>query len=975
MRRLIEEAFPLKKVSEDSKHEKNVRHGHISTLHIWPARRPLAASRAAIIAALMPDPGDEKTREDYCHRIENITRWKSENGPDLQFFRDEIRKAYGGRAPKVLDMFAGGGAIPLEAMRLGCDVTAIDYNPVAWFILKCTLEFPQKLVGQKRPLPDFALRDRDFMESFFKEQGFTGTKLNAQLDRLGLRETNAPMLTGLQTDASLEADLAWHVRAWGQWVLKNARRELTQFYPTYADFEPLSAEVTEWPQRERVQVSLTPDGKPDIAALNAEFGAAYLKDQRNPRWVLKPTVAYLWARTVPCQDPKCGATVPLLKTLWLCKKDNKRRALRLKPNIETRAVEFEIWEPGPKEDVPPGTMSGAKSRCPICGSLLTPDYIKDCGKAGKMGAQMTAVVEETSHGKAYRLPMAEEKDAAGRALDALPEAAAQIPFGLPTDLQPKNPRTLIVQLYGLDKWTDLFTPRQLLALATFVKWTRAARDEMCRTLYPEIWIDSVAAYLAMTLDRLVDFCSTVISWILSVEAIGHTFVRFALPMTWDYAEGVTCNEGRGSYALCLDRVLSSLSTLEAVHGEKASFPLLLRQTATQPLPHDNIDLIVTDPPYYNAIPYADLSDFFYVWLRRTIGDLYPQIFSEPLTPKDEELALRLPHVDISEEHTPAWYEQGMAVAFRRAWESLASDGRMVIVFAHKEPNAWETLVGAMIGAGFTVTASWPLDTEQGARMRAQGSAALSSSVWLVCLKRASDAPIGRYTEVKRKMQERITERLRYFWDQGISGPDFMWAAVGPALESYSTYGEVRRMDGSPFTVGEFLREVRRLVADFALSRILHGASTEGLDEWTRYYLMHRANFDLVAAPVGECILLAQGYGLDLNELKGPRGFIAKGKAKKVVEEDELEAIDDGEEAVSESSGSSSDIRLLSFEERKRDDLGEPHPSGGLPMIDMLHRLMRLWQAGDTEQLNDYVQQRPQPERIVLGCGAGHPRNG
>jgi putative DNA methylase len=206
------------------------------------------------------------------------------------------------------------------------------------------------------------------------------------------------------------------------------------------------------------------------------------------------------------------------------------------------------------------------------------------------------------------------------------------------------------------------------------------------------------------------------------------------------------------------------------------------------------------------------------------------------------------------------------------------------------------------------------------------------------------------------MQERITERLRYFWDQGISGPDFMWAAVGPALESYSTYREVRRMDGSPFTVSEFLRDVRRLVADFALSRILHGASTEGLDEWTRYYLMHRANFALVAAPVGECILLAQGYGLDLNELKGPRGFIAKGKAKKVVEEDELEAIDDGEEAVSESSGSSSDIRLLSFEERKRDDLGEPHPSGGLPMIDMLHRLMRLWQAGDTEQLNDYVQQ-------------------
>ena len=266
---------------------------------------------------------------------------------------------------------------------------------------------------------------------------------------------------------------------------------------------------------------------------------------------------------------------------------------------------------------------------------------------------------------------------------------------------------------------------------------------------------------------------------------------------------------------------------------------------------------------------------------------------------------------------------------------------MVIVFAHKEPDAWETLVTAIIRAGFTVTASWPIDTEMSNRTRAMESAALASSIWLVCRKRETrflpengflgQPRIGRYSAVRRAMQERITERLRYFWDIGISGPDFVWAAVGPALESYSAWDEVRRLDGSPFTVGEFLREVRRMVADFALGQILHGRSTEGLDEWTRYYLIHRSSFGLEDAPVGECILLSQRYGLDLNDVRGSRGLLVNG---------------DG-----------SDVRLAKWDERKRDDLGEPHPSGGLPLIDALHRMMRLWAAGNVDDLNTYAAAR------------------
>ncbi|MGH8247510.1 MAG: DUF1156 domain-containing protein, partial [Gammaproteobacteria bacterium] len=265
-KRLIESAFPLKQASLDSVHEKNVRHGHISTLHIWPARRPLAACRAALIATLLPDPGSAEKRKELLDRlggrleqkmirkklpsgkveeisgfetVGGILHWGRESGPDLDWFRAEIRKAYGGRAPRVLDPFAGGGAIPLEAMRLGCEVTAVDINPVAWFILKCTLEYPQKLAGQKRRLPDFALRDREFMEGFFKAQGLKGALLRTRLERLGLSADPAPQLTGIESgDPLLEADLAWHVRAWGRWVLARARKELARFYPTYAEFEP-----------------------------------------------------------------------------------------------------------------------------------------------------------------------------------------------------------------------------------------------------------------------------------------------------------------------------------------------------------------------------------------------------------------------------------------------------------------------------------------------------------------------------------------------------------------------------------------------------------------------------------------------------------------------------------------------------------------------------------------------------------------
>ena len=416
-KRLIEVAFPLKQVSLDSVHEKNVRHGHISTLHIWPARRPLAAARAALIATLLPDPGNDDERKKILKRMAGtvvekterkrlngrviektkevteggILHWGRENGENLQWFRDEIRKAYGGRAPKVLDPFAGGGAIPLEAMRLGCEVTAMDINPVAWFILKCTLEYPQKLAGQTRPLPEFAVADRDFMASFLKAKGYKSDRLRTALQRLGHGDGGETQLEHLPPDDSLlEADLAWHVRAWGRWVLAKARAELAPYYPTYAECEPLDPDQDYEPQPPQL-LKIDEDGIPQIDPLNFEFDDDYLNDPRNPRWIAKPTVAYLWARTVTCKG--CRATLPLLKTRWLCKKERKRVLLTMEQNAEGTGVVF-----GVETDVPQnggngaqrrehdkrlgaGTMSRTGATCPCCGMIMTMEDIRLEGSA------------------------------------------------------------------------------------------------------------------------------------------------------------------------------------------------------------------------------------------------------------------------------------------------------------------------------------------------------------------------------------------------------------------------------------------------------------------------------------------------------------------------------------------------------------------------------------------------------------------
>ena len=669
--------FRLKQASLDSVHEKNVRHGHISTLHIWPARRPLAASRAALIATLLPDPGDAEKRKALLERmagrvVEKIERkrlngrvvervkevteggilhWGRENGPDLQWFRDEIRKAYGGRAPRVLDPFAGGGAIPLEAMRLGCDVTAMDINPVAWFILKCTLEYPQRLAGQTRPLPAFALDDREFMEAFLKKaKGFKGARLRTQLERLGHGNGEVQLEALAQAgssgshDPTTDADLAWHVRAWGRWVLARARRELAAYYPTYADFQPLTPDADFEPRPMRLLDS-DEDGVPMLNPLNAEFDAAYLRDPRNPRWVAKPTVAYLWARTVPCKQ--CRATLPLLKTRWLCKKDNKRVLLRMEPDADGPGVVFGVQADMPRNGGNPaqrrehdrrigsGTMSRTGATCPCCETIMTMDDIRYEGRAGRLGAVMTVVVVNGPKGKEYRLPTDHERAAADVTEAQLQTLYADIPFGLPEEPLPsKEALGFRVPLYGLDTWRKLFTNRQLVALATFLRASREI-DVIPQTYESHGgWTESTQAYLASIFDRLANQNSTICRWNNKGEKVEGTFSRFALPIVWDFVETNPLGSSTGTYQSALEwvsRVVSHICAAAIASPTAEAFC----QSALQ-LTGQQVDVILTDPPYYDAIPYSDAMDFFHVWLRRCLTKTMPnadQLIDQPLGPK------------------------------------------------------------------------------------------------------------------------------------------------------------------------------------------------------------------------------------------------------------------------------------------------------------------------------------------------------
>ena len=983
--RLIEVAFPLKQASLASLHEKNVRHGHISTLHIWPARRPLAACRAALLAALLPDPGDPEKRQALLDQIGGLVvtkkvkttdeegasyleeketveggvlAWGQEKVPFLGELREMIRKTYGGKPPRVLDPFAGGGAIPLEALRLGCEVTASDLNPVAWFILKCTLDYPRQFAGKRWPLPEFVRGWPDFIEDYLAGK----VKTRRGKAKRHFSELRQPLLDE-QTSLSLvqerdniflpDADLAWHVRAWGRWVLERARADLTSRYPV----------------------------------VNGE-----------------PAVAYLWARTARDKLEPYGR-IPLLKTFWLCKKKGWRVAILPVPRADQSGVDFRLLDEdffnnkiSQLQDLYPhlqswevtadslndflnkGTMNRAGVWSPCTGRpgmiTLTMDDLRHQGQRGLLGTQMTAVVVEATGAngkktaKRYRLPTEEELQAAEVETEDLETLFEEIPFGIPEEpLPPVGTLGFRIPLYGFKKWRDMFTPRQLFALGTFVKHTRKATEEIKRSgIVRDIkGAEDLAAFLVILFGRFVCYMSSFCLWEQKAGEVKNLFARYAFPIVWDFCEANPLSSSARYYAGGIEVASKALEfTLHATANADADPTILFESSLMKKM--NGQDIIFTDPPYYDAIPYSDLMDFFYVWQKRIISDFsseYERIYQPLTAPKWDEEKQDGELIEDESRHkgdklkARRAYEEGMTSSFKVCCDALNDGGRFIVVFANKDVAAWESLVSAMIKAGFTVTASWPIQTEMPSGLRMFKRASLASSVWIVCRKRSKTIPAGWDEAVLNSMKEKLFSPrttlgdrniLQYYFDLGIRGPDFLWAALGPALEAYSAHPFVKKAAGGIMTVSEFLKEVRKLVLQFSLGELpgfrdiqqLTQGRGEGLeiDAVTQYYLLHRAYFGLEPAPAGACILYANACGETETRLKLVWHIIEQGGQNKRGRPRDEES--ESGEAAGEGKGNQ--CRLLRLQERTdREGLGETRAGLQAPLIDRLQRLLVLFQ--------------------------------
>ncbi len=876
-KRLIEVAFPLEEVSAHSRREKNVRQGHISTMHIWWARRPLAACRAFIYASLVDDPETDAERDELLKEVADLSSWNAVRHPDrvirtveeggsgltgtklLERARERILECNDGKPPRLLDPFAGGGAIPLEGLRLGCEVEASDLNPVAVLILKGTLEYAQRFgMPDSREVPDYVLEEDD--------------------------RSGRPGLSGGKSGADYRQNpLAADVRYWGGWILERARNKLERFYP--ADNEG-----------------------------------------RLP-------VFYLWSRTVPC--PSCQAEMPLIRQYWLARKPKRRVALEPLIDNERSRVDFAVVE-GPDVVGNPAeaTTSRGDTRCLLCGQIVKAAQIHEFGRSGHLKARMTAVVQTAAGqtGKIYRPAFAADLDvfssASEEAERVISNSHADLP-SIPNEPLAYHPQYMLVRGYGLTEWGDLFNARQLLSLVTIARLIGDAHSEMLNRGLDEEYSRAVTTYLGFVLDKVADYNSTLTRLDSSRESVGNTFTRQALPMVWDYCEINPLSGSSGSFQRALEWVATALAPI----GSPAR--VIQRPAATAA--SSSMSLIVTDPPYYDAINYADLSDFFYVWLKRSVGALHPDLLSLPLTPKREQTVMNIyanrsgkgkQRIDEARNH----YVQGMSGAFVAMSESLEQGGLANVVFAHSDPDAWSTLIEGLLGSGLIPNATWPIDTELQNKADASGQARLRTSVWMACSKRDAEAESMFLGDVLEEMRPVVRERLLYFWSKGIRGADFFISAIGPALSVFGQHRQVFNPDGSEVSVRDFLDIVRRESTSVALEQILQGADLGAVDSITRNYVTWVWSYSRAPLDSGEALALGLATGARLDEITSDHAIAAtaKQRSKKVVK-----------------------LRTIAERAREDDDLGGESSGITAPLVDQLQCAARLWSQNHGDRLSIY----------------------
>ncbi|MDE2668026.1 MAG: DUF1156 domain-containing protein [Chloroflexota bacterium] len=881
-KRLIEVAFPLAEVSAHSDKENRIRHGRITSLHTWWARRPLAACRAFIYASLVDDPATDTERDALLREVADLSSWDAVRDPSqvirpkkkggsgltgaqlLERARHRIRECNGGEPPTLLDPFAGGGSIPLEALRLGCEVEASDLNPVAVLILKGTLEYPQRFGDpNSRKVPAY-IREADAAD---RQSNFAG---------------------GEVAEAYARNPLATDVRYWGEWIVARAEEELAEFYPR------------------------DPDGT--------------------------APVAYLWSRTIPC--PACHAEMPLIRQYWLARKDKRRIALEPVVDEDKGHVDFRVVEGSDVTGSPEqATSSRGDARCLLCGQVVKAAQVREAGIKGQMSATLTSValVEGGRSGKHYREDVAEDIEAYEKAAERLRVIGAAHEGELsvvPDEPIAHDPRKISSPLYGDDTFEKLFNKRQLLALTTLARLVGEAHTAMIKYAMDPEYAAAVATYLGVALSRYADFACTVARWKPDAESVVGAIARPAIPMVWDYPEHVAIRTTGGSFSAMTGRVASAIEAATV----SRRVPKISQADAKDGRTRADFDLLLTDPPYYDSVNYSGVSDFFYVWLKRSIGFLHPDLLTLPLTPKREQTVMNVYADDLDpsegrKEAARQRYVDGMAQAFEAMSDSLEPGALTGVVFAHTDPDAWSTLIEGLLGAGLVPDVSWPIDTEMETRTAATGQARLRTSVWMSCRRLEGDVGHDAFLgDVLQEMQPAIRERLLAFWMQGIRGADFFISAIGPALSVFGRHRRVLRPNGTQVSVREFLDIVRRESTTVALEQVLHGADLGVVDPITRQYVTWVWSYSRASLDSGEALALCLATGAPFDDLTREHSIAVttREKSKKVVK-----------------------LRTIAERAREDEDLGSGTPARPAPLVDELQRAAWLWGQNQGARLGEF----------------------
>ncbi|WP_422001199.1 DUF1156 domain-containing protein [Roseovarius mucosus] len=827
-KKLIEVAIPLEAINAASAREKSIRHGHPSTLHLWWARRPLAACRAVLFAQLVDDPSShpdqfpthedqERERQRLFAIIEDLVKWEnSTNEEVLERARAEIRRSCGGVLPPVYDPFSGGGSIPLEAQRLGLPAYGSDLNPVAVMIGKAMIEIPPKFKDMPPIHP--GIKDRSFYR-------------NAE---------------GLAKD----------VKYYGAWMREKAWERIGHLYP---------------------QVDLP-----------KEYGGG------------KATViAWIWARTVPSPDPAfADVQVPIASSFMLGSKPGKEAWVQPIVDRVARSIHFTIKKNGTKAEIATakqGTKAGrgASFRCILSDTAITPEYVKEKGKSGQMKQTLIAVVAEGKSGRTYLPPSADH--------EALAKSAQ--PTWKPETSLPNDPRNFWTVEYGLRTFGDLFTDRQLLLLNTLTECLHEVRKQVavdasgsfvdsCKESLEDggngeaAYADAVSVYLAFAINRSVDRGSSICTWDSSpkMEALRNTFARQSLPMTWDFAEGNPFSSASGNFSSNVDWVLKVLERFSpaAVGVERQ------HDAQTVEFPHEAV--ISTDPPYYDNIGYADLSDFFFCWLKPSIKPVYPNIFGILATPKSEEL-VATPYRHGGKDAAETFFLEGMRKAIANMAQQSSELFPATIYYAFKQSEVaqegisstgWATFLQAVVEAGYAVVGTWPMRTEMANRMIASGTNALANSVVLVCRKKEASAEVITRAEFIRALKRELPPAIAELQAANIAPADMPQSAIGPGMGVFSRYAAVLESDDSPMTVKAALQLINR-----ELDEYLGGIQGE-FDADTRFAITWFEQNGLKAGDYGTANNIATARGISVESVKHA-GIVESAAGKvRILKRDEMD---------------------------------------------------------------------------------------